>query len=77
MTARLQIEIFGVHGIGEVRPGADIAALLRYADVRDGDILVVTSKIVSKAEGRIDLGEHGLVRRFKCRRFIKHAASQA
>lgn len=53
MTARLQIEIFGVHGIGEVRPGADIAALLRYADVRDGDILVVTSKIVSKAEGRI------------------------
>lgn len=53
MTVRRQIEIFGVHGIGEVRPGADIAALLRYADVRDGDILVVTSKIVSKAEGRI------------------------
>jgi len=53
MTDRLQIEIFGVHGIGEVRPGADIAALLQYADIRNGDIVVVTSKIVSKAEGRI------------------------
>ena len=43
----------GVQGIGEVRPGDDIAALLGGADLRDGDILVITSKIVSKAEGRV------------------------
>lgn len=48
-----RLEIFGVTGIGEVRPGDDIATLLKDADLRDGDIIVVTSKIVSKAEGRI------------------------
>lgn len=48
-----RVEVFGVQGIGEVRPGDDIAALLGGADLRDGDILVITSKIVSKAEGRV------------------------
>ncbi|WP_205649376.1 coenzyme F420-0:L-glutamate ligase [Agromyces sp. LHK192] len=44
----------GVEGIGEIEPGADLAAILAaVADLEDGDILVVTSKIVSKAEGRI------------------------
>ncbi|WP_084962187.1 coenzyme F420-0:L-glutamate ligase [Thermoactinospora rubra] len=47
------IEIFGVPGLPEVVPGDDVAALLRDADLREGDIVVVTSKIVSKAEGRI------------------------
>jgi coenzyme F420-0:L-glutamate ligase len=42
-----------VDGIGEVREGDDLAALvLDAADLHDGDILVVTSKVVSKAEGR-------------------------
>jgi coenzyme F420-0:L-glutamate ligase / coenzyme F420-1:gamma-L-glutamate ligase len=42
-----------VDGIGEVREGDDLAALvLGAADLHDGDILVVTSKVVSKAEGR-------------------------
>ncbi|MYT22284.1 coenzyme F420-0:L-glutamate ligase [Streptomyces sp. SID7760] len=42
-------------GIPEVRPGDDLAALIAAADpgLRDGDVLLVTSKIVSKAEGRI------------------------
>ncbi|WP_084003614.1 coenzyme F420-0:L-glutamate ligase [Agromyces aureus] len=45
-------------GIGEVRPGDDLVDLIagaaaRAGGLRDGDILVVTSKIVSKAEGRI------------------------
>ncbi|MCL2793779.1 MAG: coenzyme F420-0:L-glutamate ligase [Microbacteriaceae bacterium] len=46
-------------GIPEVAPGADLAALIGAAleadgsDILDGDILVVTSKIVSKAEGRV------------------------
>lgn len=53
------IEIFTVPGIGEVRAGADLVELIGGAlesddQLRpaDGDILVVTSKIVSKAEGR-------------------------
>jgi coenzyme F420-0:L-glutamate ligase / coenzyme F420-1:gamma-L-glutamate ligase len=48
-------EAFGVAGIPEVREGDDLAALITAAhtDLRDGDIVVVTSKIVSKAEGRI------------------------
>ncbi len=44
-------------GIGEIVPGDDLPALIAHAaaegDVRPGDILAVTSKIVSKAEGRI------------------------
>lgn len=56
------ITVFPVGGIGEVRPGDDLPALLAdalgtdRAGVRglvDGDVLVVTQKIVSKAEGRI------------------------
>jgi coenzyme F420-0:L-glutamate ligase / coenzyme F420-1:gamma-L-glutamate ligase len=43
-----------VDGIGEVRAGDDLAALVASAvDLHDGDILVVTSKVVSKAEGRV------------------------
>ncbi|MCS0606057.1 coenzyme F420-0:L-glutamate ligase [Streptomyces sp. LP11] len=39
----------------EVRPGDDLAKLIAAAgpDLADGDVLIVTSKIVSKAEGRI------------------------
>jgi coenzyme F420-0:L-glutamate ligase/coenzyme F420-1:gamma-L-glutamate ligase len=39
-----------------VGPGDDLAALVAAAcpaDLRDGDVLVVTSKVVSKAEGRL------------------------
>ncbi len=44
-----------VTGLPEVTVGADLAALIAGAvpDLRAGDILVVTSKIVSKAEGRV------------------------
>ena len=43
-----------VTGVGEVRAGDDLAALLAAAaPLRDGDVLVVTSKVVSKAEGRV------------------------
>lgn len=49
------IEILPVEGIGEVREGDDLAALFASAapDLRRGDVLVVTQKVVSKAEGRI------------------------
>jgi coenzyme F420-0:L-glutamate ligase/coenzyme F420-1:gamma-L-glutamate ligase len=46
-------EVFGVPGLPEVREGDDIAKLIAGTDLRDGDIVVVTSKIVSKAEGRL------------------------
>jgi coenzyme F420-0:L-glutamate ligase / coenzyme F420-1:gamma-L-glutamate ligase len=52
------IEIFGVPGLPEVREGDDLAALIAGAcPPADGDVLVVTSKIVSKAEGRVLVAE--------------------
>ncbi|SEM80466.1 coenzyme F420-0:L-glutamate ligase [Nonomuraea pusilla] len=48
-----RVEILPISGIGEVRPGDDLAALLSGAGLRDGDVVVVTSKVVSKAEGRV------------------------
>jgi coenzyme F420-0:L-glutamate ligase/coenzyme F420-1:gamma-L-glutamate ligase len=63
MTGRL-LQIVAVDGIGRVEPGDDIAGLIGEAIQRvawpsgehglaDGDIVVVTSKIVAKAEGRV------------------------
>jgi coenzyme F420-0:L-glutamate ligase/coenzyme F420-1:gamma-L-glutamate ligase len=48
-----RLEVLGVPGLPEVAEGDDIAALIPAEAVRDGDVVVVTSKIVSKAEGRI------------------------
>jgi coenzyme F420-0:L-glutamate ligase / coenzyme F420-1:gamma-L-glutamate ligase len=54
-----EIRIIPVRGVGEVRPGDDVAAVLVAAfeaqgqRFESGDVLVVTQKIVSKAEGRI------------------------
>jgi len=48
-----------VPGLPEIGAGDDLAALIAGAlsesghDPRDGDILVITSKVVSKAEGRV------------------------
>lgn len=49
------LQIFGVHGLPDIRPGDDLAALIGAAasDLVDGDVLVVTSKVVSKSEGRL------------------------
>src|SRR5436305_913278 len=45
----------GIDGMPEVQEGDDVAALIAEAapDLQDGDIVVVTSKVVSKAEGRM------------------------
>jgi coenzyme F420-0:L-glutamate ligase/coenzyme F420-1:gamma-L-glutamate ligase len=40
-----------VGGIGEVTTDSDLVELVRLGEPRDGDIVLVTSKIVSKAEG--------------------------
>ncbi|WBB64909.1 coenzyme F420-0:L-glutamate ligase [Micromonospora sp. WMMD812] len=51
----MRLEILPVLGIGHVSEGDDLAAMIATAApwLRDGDVLVVTSKIVSKAEGRL------------------------
>jgi coenzyme F420-0:L-glutamate ligase / coenzyme F420-1:gamma-L-glutamate ligase len=52
-------EVIGIEGIGEVHPGDDIARLVldaaarQHTPVRDGDVVVLSQKIVSKAEGRL------------------------
>ncbi|MEU5637163.1 coenzyme F420-0:L-glutamate ligase [Streptomyces rishiriensis] len=47
--------VWAVTGLPEVRDGDDLAKLIAAAEpgLADGDVLLVTSKIVSKAEGRI------------------------
>jgi len=49
------IEIRPVTGLPEFRPGDDLAAAIAGAAhwLHDGDIVVITSKVVSKCEGRI------------------------
>lgn len=50
----MKFSIEGVEGLPEISRGDDLAALIAGAvDLADGDILVVTSKVVSKSEGRI------------------------
>lgn len=50
-----RIEILPVAGLPEFRPGDDLGAAIAGAApwLRDGDVVVVTSKVVSKCEGRI------------------------
>jgi coenzyme F420-0:L-glutamate ligase len=50
-----RIEILPVLGIGELRPGDDLAQAIadQAPRLQDGDVLVVTSKAVSKVEGRL------------------------
>jgi coenzyme F420-0:L-glutamate ligase / coenzyme F420-1:gamma-L-glutamate ligase len=55
------LEILPVGGIPEVRPGDDPSALIARAAgddlLKTGDVVIVTHKVVSKAEGRlVDLG---------------------
>jgi coenzyme F420-0:L-glutamate ligase/coenzyme F420-1:gamma-L-glutamate ligase len=50
----VSISLLPVEGFPEVRPGDDLAALIaEHAVLADGDVVVVTQKIVSKAEGRL------------------------
>ena len=63
------IEIFPIEGLPEVASGDDLPALILGAiassqvRLRSGDVLVVTHKIVSKAEGRIiDAGDEAAYR---------------
>ncbi len=50
----MKLEIMPIEGLPEVRPGDDIGDIIAAAGVvQSGDILVVTQKIVSKAENML------------------------
>jgi coenzyme F420-0:L-glutamate ligase/coenzyme F420-1:gamma-L-glutamate ligase len=58
----MALTIFGVPGLPEIEAGSDLAAMIAEAaaadgnSLADGDIVAITSKVVSKAEGRtVDL----------------------
>jgi coenzyme F420-0:L-glutamate ligase / coenzyme F420-1:gamma-L-glutamate ligase len=51
-----RLEAWASDGLGEIRPGDDLGQLiadLLAEDLADGDVVTITSKIVSKAEGRL------------------------
>lgn len=54
----MSLALTGVEGVGELRPGDDLAEILAAAFVRqgvplaDGDVLCIAQKAVSKVEGR-------------------------
>lgn len=54
-----RLTVFGIEGLPEITPGMDVAQMIHAAALEqgdplaDGDIVLVTSKIVSKAEGCI------------------------
>ena len=55
----MAVQLFGVPGLPEITPGSDLATMIVEAaaaagtPLLAGDVVVVTSKIVSKAEGRL------------------------
>ncbi len=49
----MTVEIIPIHLKKEIEPGEKLADLLLKTKFQDGDILVVTQKIISKQEGRI------------------------
>lgn len=65
-----ELRIIPIRGIPEVQRGTDIGSLIAHAApwLEHGDVVVLTSKIVSKAEGRVvpapsDAEERDLLRR--------------
>jgi dehydro coenzyme F420 reductase / coenzyme F420-0:L-glutamate ligase / coenzyme F420-1:gamma-L-glutamate ligase len=54
-AARGEVRILPVRGLPEFRPGDDLIAAVASAAawLADGDVVVVTSKVVSKVEGRL------------------------
>ena len=53
----MSVQVIPVDGLPEVHPGDELASMLegplRALGARSGDVVVVTQKIVSKAEGRV------------------------
>ena len=58
----MTLALEAVDGIGEIEPGDDIAALVvEHATLADDDVVVITSKIVSKAAGLATTDKERLV----------------
>jgi dehydro coenzyme F420 reductase / coenzyme F420-0:L-glutamate ligase / coenzyme F420-1:gamma-L-glutamate ligase len=57
----MAVELIPLEGLPEVEPGDDLAALLEPSlaanAASDGDVVAITQKVVSKAEGRMVPGE--------------------
>jgi coenzyme F420-0:L-glutamate ligase/coenzyme F420-1:gamma-L-glutamate ligase len=54
MTVIGPLLVLGVAGLGEIAAGDDLSGLIaEHAPLLEGDVVVVTQKIVSKAEGRM------------------------
>ncbi len=50
----MTVSLIPVTGLPEIQPGDDLAELIaRHAELAGGDVVVVTQKVVSKAEGRL------------------------
>src|SRR5688500_4685577 len=48
------LQILPVEGLPEISEGDNLAELIAaHTELRDGDVLIVTQKVVSKAEGRL------------------------
>jgi len=55
VTAAPELRIIPVTGLPEITRGADLAGLICGAtELLDGDVVVVTQKVVSKAEGAVE-----------------------
>jgi coenzyme F420-0:L-glutamate ligase / coenzyme F420-1:gamma-L-glutamate ligase len=49
-----ELRVLPVHGVPEIEDGATLGELIaKHAELADGDVLVVSQKVVSKAEGRV------------------------
>ncbi len=70
------LQVLPVTGLPDVRPGDDLAVMIADAadraagGIADGDVLVVTSKIVSKSEGRLVTAPTDPVQRDAVRRAL-------
>jgi len=52
-----RIEVFAPEGAPEIRSGDDLVEIVvPLLELADGDVVVVTSKVISKAEGRVRAG---------------------
>ncbi|MFL6024548.1 MAG: coenzyme F420-0:L-glutamate ligase [Marmoricola sp.] len=52
------LQVFAPDGIGEITAGTDLATVVaEHGGLVDGDVVVLTSKVVSKAEGRVVPGD--------------------
>jgi coenzyme F420-0:L-glutamate ligase/coenzyme F420-1:gamma-L-glutamate ligase len=48
----MSVQVLPVTGLGEIHPGDDLAAAVHHAlELQDGDVVVVSSKVVSKSLG--------------------------